>query len=692
MSASPVGCTGVGILRSGEIEFEVTVPGSIHLTEHAETLSLSVAGCWSPATQIDAQAREVVVMVWPAGSVGGNLGRPGEPADFDSISVRWGIVGEATDLAELPHAGMTKCSLAVSDWSCPIPAGRWDLRVQAPGKAPAFFWDVAVKAQRHHDLGSLELDEGSRLSGMIMVEKGSVAGVELMLEPDFEVRGEKGRRRFDLQTSTSWSNDAGAFLFSDLASGAYTLRVKGPPGLSSREIPGLDVVSSHPLHLKPILLTRKGWLEVEVSPEVDPRLLPWTVQLSIQDTRGSTSRPLRKARTASGYFNFTDLDDGLYRVLVLDVEGQEMATQLVEIKAGRDSFAQFEFDFVAVEGRVSAGGEGVAGTLILTSPTANGAGGKLEFKTAEDGRFAGNLPLPGEWRGHFETRGQRLTVLEPIIVERQLSRPTRIDIVLPGGRIEGEVLDDERKAPERAIVTVLQGGRVLSQTRVGPEGTFRFLGLPPGKLSVVCDAADSRGAGPVSLEVKASELSKIELELEKWRRVRVRLVTEGRPASGASVVVHDPRFGGSQTLRAGLSGEVETLLPPGRQEIGIFVRAGRLPRTMRTVSFGNAVETVTVELGRTSGQLVIPLRRDTMSQTLSHAGATFRVGELFSPGFGSVVEEIDDATHSFRLLVESGEYELCRQAEERVCRSVYLAPNSQVELALPYLEKHENGK
>jgi len=282
--------------------------------------------------------------------------------------------------------------------------------------------------------------------------------------------------------------------------------------------------------------------------------------------------------------------------------------------------------------------------------------------------------------------------MEPIVVERRPSRPTRIDIALTGGRIEGVVLDDERRTPERAIVTVLQGGRVLSQTRVGPEGTFSFLGLPPGQVSIVCDAADSRGAGPVSLEVAESELSKIELELEEWRRVRVRLVTEGRPASGASVVVYDPRFGGPQTLRAGFSGEVETLLPPGRQDVSIFVRAGRLPRTLRSVSFGKAVETVTVELARTSGQLVIPLRRDTMSQTLSHAGASFRVGELFSPGFGSVVEEIDSATHSFRLLVESGEYELCRPAEENVCRSAYLAPNSQIELALPYLERYEDEK
>ncbi|MEM7582027.1 MAG: hypothetical protein AAF560_01490 [Acidobacteriota bacterium] len=519
--------------------------------------------------------------------------------------------------------------------------------------------------------------------------QGSQTGIELTLVPELAIRSEEDRRRSDLQRLTTHPDDSGAFSFSSVRADTYTLRAEGSPALSIRELRGLEVLAQQDLRLHdPILLEKKRWLEVDISPSVDPHHEPWTVRLGVLDLPGSSYRAHDELLAQDGYVNFGGLHEGHYRVVVLDSKRQEYGTELIEMGVDGDVRLELELDFVPVTGWVRSGGKLIGGgTLSLTLDAPNGSGGKIEFEVDEDGRFSGTLPLAGAWRTHFQTGKQRLALADPIFIERDSAGAAQLDLVLPGGRIDGKVIGDGHKELGRVIVTALRGGRLLAQTHIAPDGTFRMLGLSEGPLELVCDATGSRGAGPIALEMREGEAAEIEIELETWRSVKLHLVSSGRPASGATVILRDPRFGGRQVHRVGPSGVIETLLPPGQKRLDLFVRAGRAPRVMRSIPISESLDYTTVEVSAAGGELVIPFRRDTFSQILSHSGASFRIEELISPTFGAMAEEIDDETGSFRIQVESGDYELCRQAEEPVCRSAYLAPSSRIELALPYLAR-----
>ncbi|WP_435011419.1 carboxypeptidase-like regulatory domain-containing protein [Tundrisphaera lichenicola] len=100
------------------------------------------------------------------------------------------------------------------------------------------------------------------------------------------------------------------------------------------------------------------------------------------------------------------------------------------------------------------------------------------------GMFAIEGLKPGAWYLTFEEPGHASTVVGPIELKKgEMSR--KLDLaVVEGAAIEGRV---DNVPPEMAgmiWVIAFDGGIVVRDVQVAPDGTFRLAGLPPGKYGL----------------------------------------------------------------------------------------------------------------------------------------------------------------------------------------------------------------
>jgi hypothetical protein len=277
------------------------------------------------------------------------------------------------------------------------------------------------------------------------------------------------------------------------------------------------------------------------------------------------------------------------------------------------------------------------------------------METDASGAFTGTLPKEGTWRVQvsFTDVLQRLRV-HRVNVKREGDSIARVDIDLPGGVIEGRVVDGRGNGVAEAEVRVLRGTAAETNGATDESGHFTLMGVQNGAVRI---HALKRGLESEEVEYSVSDSSTpVTLQLRDEVTISGRVtMPNGSPVTGALIRY----FYGSRTEEAisGPSGSFAFKVPRGLRSVVVVVLATGLPIKVDEVgipSDGNGVDIRMVGIG---GTLVVRPGDGPQLPLLYREAAAISLHALFAPrDLGPPKEMQNDGFH---FEVESGPYAVC---------------------------------
>ena len=493
-----------------------------------------------------------------------------------------------------PDRHTVKCQLdAESRFRCEIPAGKYDIRLRAPGFVSHYFWNLDLPAAGKVDLGDLHLRAGSSLVTWVKTEEApedfAFSEVTASLLPETaglqEIAEDHQRRQLLLMESLP--NEHGFLEFIGMTPGTYRLEVSHPDFATARFSP-VTIVEGAETEIDEIVLRPPLGLTVSVDPPYDPRGRSWLLGLSkYSDVPGHLDRIARGASNSEGRWRAGGLDSGHYRLVVADGQGERWATHEIRLE-GEDERVQVELPFERVEGRVTLGGEPLPKVRVWFG----GRHGEVRVSdtTNEDGAVYVIVPERDSWLVEIRSKHPPIVArLDEVEVYDHPTQPwRRADIELPKTALTGVVLGPGGNPVAEAKVRMTREelpARFFIE-RTDDEGHFAVEAIKNGKWRLQAEWHDEIGrrwlSDGIDVALAEDEAREVELQLKQsWSFSGQVVGPSGAGVYGAEVsglpVYPDGGERGTYLARAisGLSGEFElevpaeavavelTILPPG---------------------------------------------------------------------------------------------------------------------------------
>jgi hypothetical protein len=656
----------------------------------------SAPGYWSPGVEVvvdRAAPPSVRLAFWPAASLHGEVrAAGGDPLPRD-IAVR--LTGGLGSDPSLPRADL-RCRINEGAWSCPGPAGRFDVRLEAAGYAPRYEWGVTLGAATSTGLGPTVLRRAASVFGRAVRRDGShPAGPcrATLRASDVTRRGSveadpDGGPEADTNLSASVGRH-GYFQILGMPPGSYFLAVECPAASGVRE---LHVEADRETRIDPPLSLEELTLDVVVTPRADLEGRPW--QLAVDATLPRERRIERKATvSADGRWTRHGLTAGTYRVAVKSSDGTQWLQQFFELSEDSRPLL-LRLPFVAVAGQVLLGTRPLRARLVFSSE----AGGEpVTLASDEDGRFQGWLLGA---RDALESRWTvEVNAAQPSIRRRLegVSLPSAggeasawLELSLPAVGVRGTVVAPGGEPQSGAEVIFEGDGGTRRVETTDDAGGFELAELPAGKYTAV--AASVAGVSePTALDVVEGVESELQLVLKGSERIAFQVVSGRGPVADAAVQVWIPPGIPRSFTRTDADGRFEVDLPPATTEVGLTVQA---PGHALKLARLPVSDEQTIPLGAASGRLVLDLQRPgrtvdgSATPYLVHDGAIEAAVAIIGDSNGRVGPSVVEA-------VEPGVYALCLVAPEEVtslwrgtlprdrCRSVKVEAGATANLSLP---------
>jgi hypothetical protein len=684
-SAEPAGPLRVeqqGLVREKEAELQLE-PGLWTVRAQGE-------GVWGASHDVFIEgadpsvATSVEIKLWPATTAYGKLRVPAGDVGPQSLTIDFQTAPAGSPPLAVPKSRET-CSVAGTEWRCNVPAASLDLRLDAKGYVPHYFWDQNLLADKPHALGVVTLQRAASIVGWVKRADGRPAAGAVVEIRDANGESIPADARKPARPSARFAAAANARGFFQIVGvpAAEYLAMATLPGMvpDSRRVRLLKDAELR--LLSALILAPPASLDVFIDPPVAPRGEPWSLDIMSKPGPGSTrTRRLvtdalvpsdgrwhgEKIGLAPGEYNF-----------VVGVGEERWAFETLPVEPGQA--VRLTVGLQRVRGKVKLGGSPLAARRVF------GGDGSAEWPVLVEAEAP---PVRRD--------------LEYVLVERT-SEEAVVEINLPATSLEGNLVD-QRGAPvvTSSIVTVQQSkGEEIAQLITQPEdgGHFRFDGLPPGDYAVV-----AKGRGSTSEYVSAHlaesqrEPVHVTLVLTDELTFTGRLLTpEGTPVPGAlvKVVPMQNAFEPASTRPTDEAGRFAVQVSPETRELGICARAHGFAYKIARISLPpTKTPEFAVTLDRTAGRLVVahpPASRD-KGPYLVHGGylehMTFIQRWMAADDDGSggegetVLPQMEGGWYTACLLEQARlPLLLAGEAPKDACTSGFLPPGGELLLRLP---------
>lgn len=641
---------------------------------HDWLLSVSAKGYWAFPPEVQPGG---VVGLWPSGSLRGELHADGGAVLPEEITVKLApAVGDVV-ASGLPPDAVVACPVSESRFRCEVPAGVFDLRLRAKGHVSIYRWAQRVAPDAPVELGRLELRKGASLVGKVVSNErdtprpgACIVRLEAPTGPDRQGEAKAGAAKATVDAR-------GFFQIEAIPPGSWVVVAEQAGFAAARRL--VKVVEGMEANLnEPLVLARPARLSVTLTPPVDPEGKAWQVELlekmpvrmevlgtSSASLAGFWSRGglssglglLMQVRTASGHVWWSDAN-------VFEVRGP-VHERVVDL--GREN----------VRGTVRLGGKPLAARVAFGAPEENIS---IVLEADAEGVLAGALPRLGTWHVVVTSDSPTIRRKAEVEVRRDADGSGRLEILLEDRALAGEIVDENGKRVERAILTITASSRRESSQEHVKGGTFRLTGFDPGRYLL-----SAEGPGRISETVPAEiapdgSSSFVALVARAKAVVKLRLVGEGgTPIVGGRVeIVQTTRFPGVTAMQrfTDSSGRVEFFTHPDiAQQCFIASPAGRATRIFSVPPGPEEQEIPVPALGGT-------LRLQATGLVEGEAPLLWQGGCFASSGLLKLIVGGDGTTFP---AMASGNYRFCRHALEvpnqaPVCTEGFLAPGAALTL------------
>jgi hypothetical protein len=563
-------------------------------------------GWWSAPALIVAKSSEepVEIFLFPAGAVRGRLALPAGAEPLDEVEVRLSEHPDGASPRPIPPATV-RCPVQEKVLTCPLPAGRLDLRISAEGYVPLYRKDVRVREGETLDLGALELLRGGSVSGRVEADPEALGAqpVRLQLEPirAGRTRQEGDPRRTEPESLSAEAGAAGFFQLRGVPPGQYRLVATHPAAGTGSAFP-VDVERDRETALPGALaLHLPARIEVVALPPADWRERPWRVEVMEMNAEGTAVRAQwQGAVDESGSWKSRPFGPGRYLVAVKDADGSGWHQETLTL-AGSDQRVTFVPDLVDVEGELLLGGEPVSGTVWF-----GGRRGATHVRVeAEHGAFRGVLPRAGDWKVDAVTEEPRIERTQKVEVSNpEDGGAAWVSVRLPTGRLEGEVVDGDGQPAAEALVFLTEKSPDIAGPRwvkSDGEGRFSFQGVPEGThllqaLQVVREGRQSSAETPVELDEEGRS-PLVRLELLAQPRIRGIVLAPAGPVAGAGVAA-EVAGEGTQIFpqdRTDAAGRFALDVPAGQRDLAVTITPPGFSFTCASLGTGGGEVPVVVD-------------------------------------------------------------------------------------------------
>ena len=579
--------------------------------------------------------------------------------------------------------GETACEVQEHAWSCPAPEGRHDLRIEATGYIPRYFWDVAIQGGLEHDLGALSLITGSSIVGRVLSGRGEpIGGAQVTAKPDLAdvpLRPDEGRlTRFNRSKTT---NEHGFFQLEGLREGAYVLKASHDGGTSAHF--SVTVGQDQETSLgSPLVLIAPIDFEVAVAPAVDQHDQPWSLELT------ATKAPARRSGRSdeAGTWTAANLEPAEYFLFVRDSRGGRVHSERLQIKEHAPR-REIRLEMLQVHGRVYLGDEPLEARLYFGGKS---GGTSLRIDSDEEGAFSGSLPRDGLWDIDVVARKPEVfRRLTEVPVERGSSGEAELKIELPGTSLEGSVINEAGTQIRNAAVLIKPVGspEKVSNTRSNGEGHFSVAGFEPGSYQIEARLmGESLASDTIEILLDEETSTSVTLILRDGRELRgILLGPSGEAVVGAPIFAR-PMFTDQRGVillpqaRSGADGSFSLRLAPGTPAADITVLAPGFLFKRERRQISEDEELVIVLESEGGGRLVILESENEPSFILHDGVVTLDLGTL--KRWALLNGQSTDASPLTIPRMPSGLYALCSEfPNEATCTEAHLSPFGEVRLS-----------
>jgi len=689
------------MIDADEWRFRAPWQDSIELPAGTEwRLSVEADGYWSASRVVKAGGQVTVLRLLPTGSIAGRLLVPKADEASKVMTVRFSAVpstGGKID-PDIPESFLT-CPVEEGKWVCALPAAPLDLRLEAPGFIPLYFWDVEPNPRKPVELGNLRLDRGASVVGWVEAPAGTQeSGTTIEIEP--RNRGWLGdpsaRRRMGALSRKTQANDRGFFQLRGMPPGGYVLTAS-QTGLPPVELFPVDVEPGKELVLEvPVILQPASELLLAIEPPVDPRGDSWIVGLqSRTPMTGILGLPDERAANPDGTWEQKELAAAEYYLSISDAQESVWVRDVIQLEPG-PTFLPIEIPLVAIVGEITHGGEPVQAELVFGSTQGRR---QVRISSNEDGEFEGYLPHEGLWPVEIvlDDEGSQVQALDPVEVRvPDGQKVARIEIKLPDTQLVGQVVDESGPVEEALVVVVRTGDDKRREAILSSEanGEFELLGLEAGTVWVQAQKEERSTSFQAVEIVDGQETPRVILTLEDRVYLSGQVRYAGRPFAGARIVAF-PRgtTSGSQQAVSEADGSFELNLPSAAVAADLLVIPPGFDMELFQTPVSKEEPPLMIDLEDSRSILLLRAEsgslKDVFAANLFHRGASLPIRVLITLLSMTRRYEMEEGRIRFRGL-QAGDYQVC--GPNFGCQGFFLSQNDEATVGLPATESDSTPK